>query len=121
MDRVKDGMLLSADRDVPQQVLFVETSQFLKQGCPASFPGGSEALSGIVRPDDELGIPISPGCVAIRGQKVRPARGQLPGNLLDDNGNAVGVLAGLLEEVLVRNLPECFLSKFLVLADIARA
>jgi hypothetical protein len=37
--------------------------------------------------------------------------------VLDDNSDAVGMLAGLVEEALVRNLPECFLGEFLLLAE----
>src|SRR5262249_54329776 len=60
---------------------------------------------------------LSPGLVAVRGQEVRPARGQVPGNVLNDDGDAVGVLAWLLEEILVLDLAKRFFGKLLVLAE----
>jgi hypothetical protein len=88
--------------------------QGLKQRPPSCFPGGEESLPGIFRPDDKLGIPVRPGFVAIRRQKVRPAGDQVPAG--PRLGEAVGVRTGLLEEVLVLDLAKCFFGTLLVLA-----
>jgi RNA polymerase sigma factor (sigma-70 family) len=73
MNRLEDGVLLPADRHLLQQVRLLKATEGLEKGGPPPLPGGQEAGPGVLWADDELGVPVPPRLVAVRGQEVRPA------------------------------------------------
>src|SRR5262245_9444415 len=114
---LQDGVLLAADRDAPQQVPFSQAGQRPEERSPTLVPGGEQVSPRVFRTDDELGVAVAPGLVSVSRQEVRPARLEVPGQVLDDDRDTVGVLAWSMEELLVGQLAERLLGPLLLLAE----
>jgi hypothetical protein len=89
----------------------------LKERRPAAIPGRQQVCTRVERADHELGISVAPRLVAVGGQEVGPARRQVAGHVLDNYGDAVGLLAGRAEELIVVELCEGFLGQLFVFAE----
>src|SRR5262249_15019340 len=76
-----------------------------------------QAGSGITRSDNELGIAVSPGLLAVTGQEVGPAGSQIPGQMLDDLGNTIGEFSRLPKELRIVQLIERLLGHSLLFAE----
>src|SRR4029077_4401585 len=80
---------LAANGDGLAQVGVGQLAEGVEQGGPAALPGGEQAGLGVVRAQDELGIPVAGRLVAVSGQEIVPAGPQVPGQVLDDQGDRV--------------------------------
>jgi len=72
------GVRLGADEHRAQQVLALQRLEFPEQDGPAVFPAFNQAGARVVWPDLKLGVSLPLQLLPVGGQKLFPARVQVP-------------------------------------------
>lgn len=88
IDGLKDRMPLVADIDDGAPVFFVDLIQSMEKAGPAFVPFGYECFpcDSIIL---ELGLPLPPFLLPVRGEEVRPTAQHIAPKVLDNGSNAV--------------------------------
>src|SRR5437667_137653 len=106
-------MGLAADHDFPPEVIRQKRLERLEKNLPRLLPAPFEALSRVLLFRQELGVAMAVWLLAVALEKVDPARPHVAREVLDDQGDAVGLGVERREEVRVGNLRQGLLGELL--------
>ena len=91
VDGAQNRVRLAANEDLAGEVAGNERVERREQRRPPRFPSFEQARARVAGLALELGIAPAIGLLAVGRQKVRPARAQVAADVLDQDGDAVGV------------------------------
>jgi hypothetical protein len=90
VDGVHDGVGLAADEDGPAEVLRLQRVEGGEEALPAVLPPLHELRPGRAGRGLELAVAVAVGLLAVGREEIRPARAHVAGDVLDEDGHAVG-------------------------------
>ena len=89
LDGLEDGERLAADGDGAVQIGGGERGERGEERGPALRPTVEELLAGVGGQNDELGVAVAAGFLAVGREEIGPTGEQVAADVFDDGGDAV--------------------------------
>ena len=116
VDGLRYGMRLRANRDLAFEISIGELRERVEEILPAALPQRHQLRARLGRVV-EFCVAMTVRLLAVGGEKVRPARAQVAGQMLHQDGDGVGLRVEGHKEAGVRTLSDGLVTQLFVVAE----